>query len=78
MISKDLEIVHRELVKEAFAGALARVGKVIAKNPGKSLTGVFTASDVAGGAARQNLAVLGGRDLAAQSVNRSMKAMHTM
>jgi len=78
MISGDLKDIHRELVKEAFVGALARVGKVIVKNPLKSLSGAFSAGDVLQGTKRLNQATAGGHNMAAESVNRSMRAMQTM
>jgi hypothetical protein len=62
---------HEELIKEAFVGALARligpllgrVGKVIVKNPLKSLGAGFVANDVAASAKRISDTASGGTNL---------------
>ncbi|MCJ7521765.1 MAG: hypothetical protein MUP21_06080 [Dehalococcoidia bacterium] len=61
----------REMVKEAFIGAaarlglgaLSRVGKVLVKNPLKSATAAFAANDVASSASRMGDVGAGSRNL---------------
>ena len=72
MIFTELKEKHQILIKEAFMGFLAkkglglmaRAGKVIVKNPMKSLGAGFTANSVLSGTQKLTDTASGGRNIA--------------
>lgn len=76
MIHDNLEKIHRQMVKEAVVGAvlsglklMGRTGKVIAKNPMRSVGAGFGANDLVSGTRSMSDAVSHGHNMA-QNIGR--------